>query len=54
MNECQQFLSISYWSNIEYLSQKRTQNGNIHTTKLDVYAVQQSVSNLSFMLSQHK
>ena len=42
-------LSIS-----EYWSQKRTQNGSIHSAKLDVYAEKQSKSNLSFILSQHK
>ena len=36
---CHQFLNISYWSNSEYWSQKRTQSGNIHSTELDVYAV---------------
>ena len=45
---CHQFLSISYWSNNLYWSQKRTQNGNNHSTKLDVYAEKQSASNLSF------
>ena len=39
---CHQFLSISYWSNSEYWSQKRTQIGNIHSTKLDGYAEKQS------------
>ena len=38
----------------EYWSQKRTQNDNIHSMKLDVYVVEQSMSNLSFILSQHK
>ena len=28
---CHQFLSISYWSNSEYWSQKRIQNGNFHS-----------------------
>ena len=37
-NICHQFLSISYWSNSEFWSQKRIQNGNIHSIKLDVYA----------------
>ena len=41
-NMCHQFLRISYWSNSEYWSQKCTLNGNIHSTKLDVYAVKQS------------
>ena len=36
-NECHQFLSISYWSNSEYWSQKFTHNGNIYSSKLDVY-----------------
>ena len=51
---CHQFLSILYWSNGEYWSQKCTQNGNIHSTKLDVYAEKQSASNLSFISSQLK
>ena len=53
-NLCHQFLSISYWSNSEYWTQKCTQNGKIHSIKLDVYAVKQSASNLSFISSQHK
>ena len=48
-----QFRSILYWSNSEYWSQKRTQNGNIHSSKLDVYAEKQSVSNLSFILKNY-
>ena len=31
---CHQFNSISYWSNSEYWSQKHTQNGNIHSSKI--------------------
>ena len=54
MYVCHQFLSISYWSNNEYWSQKHTQSGNIHSTELDVYAEKQSAANLSFILSQHK
>ena len=42
---------FTYWSNSEYWSQKGTQNGNIHSMKLNVYAVKQSVSHLSFILS---
>ena len=52
--ECHQFLRISYWSNSEHWSQKRTQSGNIHSTKLDVYAVKQSALNISLIISQHK
>ena len=48
-NKWHQFLGISYWSKSEYWSQKRSQNGNIHSTKLDVYAEKQSESNLSFI-----
>ena len=33
---------------------KRTQGGNIHSTKLDVYAVKQRALNPSFISSQHK
>ena len=46
---CHLFLSIWYWSNSEYWSQKRTQNGNIHSTQLDVYAEKQSALDLSFI-----
>ena len=49
-----QFLSISYFSNSEYWSQKLAQSGNIHSTELAVYAVKQSTLSLSFILSQHK
>ena len=38
----------------EYWSQKRTQNDNIHSMEFDVYAVRQSATNLSFILSQRK
>ena len=38
----------------EYWSQKHVQNDNIHSTKLDVYAEQQSMSNPSFISYQHK
>ena len=41
-------------NNSEYWSQKHTQNGNIHSTKLDVYVEKQSGLNPSFILSQHK
>ena len=34
---CHQFLSISYWGNSEFWSQKCTHSGCIHSTKLDVY-----------------
>ena len=47
-----QFLSIQYWSNSEYWSQKRTQSGNIHPTELDDYVVKQSGQNLSFISFQ--
>ena len=40
--------------NSEYWSQKCTQNGNIHSIELDVYAEKQSTSNLSFILPQLK
>ena len=51
---CHQFLSISYWSKSEHWSQKRNQNGNIHSKELDVYAEKQSASNLSLILPQLK
>ena len=37
----------------QYWSQKRTQNGNIHSTKLDVYVEKQSTS-ISYILPQLK
>ena len=40
--------------NSEYWSQKCAKNGNIHSIELDVHAEKQSVSNLSFILSQLK
>ena len=43
MSPVSQYFILKHWS------QKRTQNGNIHTTKLDVYAVKQSESNLFFI-----
>ena len=46
---CHQFLIILYWSNSEYQSQKHSQNDKIHYMELDVYAVRQSTSNLSFI-----
>ena len=46
-NICHQFLS-------EYWSQNHTQNGNIHSAKLDVYAEKQSLSNLSFINNKYK
>ena len=49
---CHQFLSISYWSNSEYWSQKRSQNGNTHSTKFYVYAEKQSVK--IYLLSKKK
>ena len=36
------------------LRQKRTQNGNIYSMELDVYAVKQSTSNLSFIFPKLK
>ena len=51
---CRKFLSIQYWNNSEYWSQKHTQSGNIYSTELDVYAVKQSEQNLSFIYSQHR
>ena len=44
-----QFLSISSCINSEYWSQKCTQNGDIHSTDLDVYVEKQSASNFSFI-----
>ena len=52
--KCHQFLSISYWSNSEYWTEKGTQSGNVHSTELDVFAVKQSTLDLSLILSQHK
>ena len=49
-----QFLSILYWSSSEYWSQTSNQNNSIHSIKLDVYAVKQSVQDLSFISSQNK
>ena len=43
---CHQFLSIWYWSNIEYWTRTSKQNDNIHSIKLDVYAMKQSAQNL--------
>ena len=53
-NKCQQFLSILYWRNSEYWSQKCIQNGNIHSIKLDACVDKQSASNPFFISSQHK
>ena len=50
---CHQFLSILYRHNSEYWTQTCTQNGNIHSMKLDVYAEKQSASNIPFVSSQH-
>ena len=52
--KCRQFLSISYWSNSEYWTEKGTQSGNVHSTELDVFAVKQSTLDLSLILSQQK
>ena len=42
--------SVSYTkATVSIGLKKRTQNGNIHSIKLDVYAVKQSASNLSFI-----
>ena len=48
------FLVFHTEANCEYWSQKCTQNGNIHSIELYVYAEKQSASNLSFILSQLK
>ena len=48
------FSNISYLSNIEYWSQKRIQRVNIHSIKLDVYAVKQSVQSYSFNWEHQK
>ena len=41
-------------NNSEYWSQKCTQNGNTHSTKLGVYAEKQRASNFFFILAQDK
>ena len=51
-HKCHQFLSILYWRNSEYWSQKHNQSGNIHSTELDVYAVKQRAQKLSFIFIQ--
>ena len=42
------FQNFIYWSNSEYWSQKRIQNGSIHSIILDVHALKQSALDLSF------
>ena len=51
---CHQFLSIFYWSNSGYWTQKCIQSGNIHSIILDVNAFKQSLQNFPFNSPQHK
>ena len=46
--------SISNWNNSEYWTQKRTQNGNIHSEIFDVHAEKQSMQNFPFNSPQRK